>query len=319
MSDNFENWLRNSFGRFNRPHGGRGNDEYIIDCPDCGAKMRLYMNPVKRKFRCMKGCSGGNLIGWMQRHTDGLRGEQILAILDDEPGVEDLMSEIMSLTSPPPPPIRDNVPEYMNDFAALGHDLGIDERVRSFLEPRGFSMQDAQAWGLCYAWQGRFNGRLILPVYEQHQLTYFQARAMFGETPKYLNPRVPRGEVLFNAEMAAAALRCNKPGSPPVLFITEGAFNTMSVGSNSVAIFGKTMSPVQEAMVLRMLTSLYPVRAQVVVALDHGAEKEAVDIAHKFYLQASAVGFLKMADERDLNDLRAEGRPPVDWSNVRWL
>lgn len=317
MTDQFENWLRKAFGTYNRPHGGRGNDEYVIDCPDCGAKKRLYLNPVKRMFRCMKGCDAGDLIRWMQKHTK-LNGYQIKAILDDEPGVEDFDAEINTLFQPSEKNELDHVPTYMQDFAALGHDPHIDDRVRRFLTPRGFTMQDAKQWGLAYAWRGKFAGRLIIPVYEHGELVYFQARAMFGENPKYLNPRVPRGEVLFNAEIAQATLRCNKPGSPPTLFITEGAFNAMSAGSNSVAIFGKVMSPVQEARIMQMLTSLLPSKAQVVVALDHGAEREAIEIASRLYSMAT-VGVLYMADDRDLNDLRAAGLPPVDWQNVHWL
>ena len=48
-----------------------------------------------------------------------------------------------------------------------------------------------------FGWTPRYQ-RVILPVYRDNKLTYYQARAVLqGQTPKYLNPKVDRASLLY--------------------------------------------------------------------------------------------------------------------------
>lgn len=54
----------------------------------------------------------------------------------------------------------------------------------------------------CYvAYQGRYKGRFIIPVYVNDKLVYFQGRAMNDHIePKYLNPVVDKSNIIMNVD-----------------------------------------------------------------------------------------------------------------------
>lgn len=312
-TDAFVNWLTRTLGNVHQPEGG-SRDEYIADCPKCGAIQRCSINPVKRVVNCYR-CGGQGLIQWLQA-VSNLTGNEILALIEDRPTLADFDAIVGTLVNPIPVTSsepEEEVHDCLNDFAALGVDRDIDSRVSGYLQSRGFTIEYAVAYGLCYAWRGRYQGRLIIPVYEGGRLIYFQARSLFGEEPKYLNPRVPKGQILFGFDTARSALQ-----TLSCLFICEGAFNALSLGPDAVAVFGTTMSAVQQAKVLQILTDSFPSRADLVVAFDHGAEGKAVNIANRFGVAARQVGYLQMPDDRDLNDHFIAGTLDVRaWT--RWV
>ena len=76
--------------------------------------------------------------------------------------------------------------------------------------------------------KGRYQGRLIIPFKNRHdKLFYFQARALEGELPKYLNCKnLKSSQVLYPFDY----------GSYEPLYVTEGVFDCLSlqaVGLNS--------------------------------------------------------------------------------------
>jgi hypothetical protein len=111
-------------------------------------------------------------------------------------------------------------------------------------------MEDARMFGLFYCDGGRYQNRLVFPVYENGRLVYFQGRAMWESTdPKFLkslNPLKEGGfavnsEVLFNLDQARRYLR---------VAITEGPIDAVHVGPDAVCTFGKKISAAQIAKLL---------------------------------------------------------------------
>lgn len=315
-TDAFVAWLHRTFGRVHQPQGG-SRDEWVIDCPKCGAVQRCYVNPVKRLTNCMR-CGGQRLIPWLQQVTS-LSGDEIFRLLHDEPSLLDFDAVAGRLVNPVAEQRNsdsENLPEIVQDFIGLGVDPHVDARCMAYLTTRGFGLDYLRPYGFCYAWKGRYAGRLIVPVWEGGRIIYFQARALFGEEPKYLNPAIPKGQVVFGYELALPWMVTDWPTKR--LYVCEGAFNAMSLGHNAVALFGKTMSSVQEARVLQLLTAAFPNRAELIIAYDHGAESLAIGAATRFGSTAARIGYLQMPDSRDLNAHFCAGTLDVE-SWLRWL
>lgn len=310
----FEDWLDETFGGYHQPKINGGSQvnpfEYVVSCPYCGAVKRLYLNPVKRAYNCMK-CGGGKLVPWMEELT-GWPIKTILALLRNEESdhpLSDFTGVIASLQSPSEE--QGHVgrsalqKEIAQHFRLVGFgDSDVDRFIEPYLRSRGFTIQDAADYGFAFAVGGRFSNRLIIPVYEgrgtDRVMVYFQARAVFGAEPKYLNPGLndglSRDDWVFNLNMVEAS-------QSPAVYVMEGAFNAMSVGQHcSIATFGKTISETQAAKIKSRIAP----GAVIVICFDYGADKETAAAVQVLSGQHK-VGWVQMPDARDLNDWRCEG------------
>lgn len=80
-------------------------------------------------------------------------------------------------------------------------------------------------------------GRLILPVYRDKGVIFWQGRDMTGtKQPKYLNPPVSRESILFGYDKLYTSL--DQP-----LYVVEGMFDALTV--NGVAVFSNKLTPSQ--------------------------------------------------------------------------
>jgi hypothetical protein len=77
----------------------------------------------------------------------------------------------------------------------------------------------------CYvAFQGRYKGRFIIPIYIDGILVYFQGRAMNDSIePKYLNPVVDKSSIIMNVD---------KFDRSKYIIMTEGIIDAMMVENN---------------------------------------------------------------------------------------
>lgn len=97
------------------------------------------------------------------------------------------------------------------------------------------------------ATDGRFKNRVIVPFWRNDELVYFQARAMFGEKPKYLNPGSEFGvkskSFLFPFDL-----------SEKYVVICEGPIDAISLqarGVNATATLGCTISETQARLLAK--------------------------------------------------------------------
>lgn len=123
-----------------------------------------------------------------------------------------------------------------------------------YLERRGLTRADVEAYGLFWCPWGRYAGRLVFPVWWRRSLLYWQARATWesGERPgryiKALNPPRQPGaavssEVLLGAELAAQY---------PRVAICEGPIDAIHAGPSAVCTFGKRLTAAQIACLVRL-------------------------------------------------------------------
>ncbi len=74
------------------------------------------------------------------------------------------------------------------------------------------------------AYQGKYKGRVIIPIYIKGQLRYFQGRSLFSNIePKYLNPDVDKDMILSNSD---------KFDRDRYIVVTEGLIDSWMVDYN---------------------------------------------------------------------------------------
>lgn len=83
---------------------------------------------------------------------------------------------------------------------------------------------------LYIAHSGRYKSRIIIPIYIGSKLVYFQGRSIYDEiTPKYLNPRVEKKEIVLNIDK----FDFNK-----YIIVNEGIIDAYMVGKQGTCVIG---------------------------------------------------------------------------------
>ena len=236
-------------------------DEWVMDCPKCG-KKKLCVNIDDRTWHCWVCeqysvnamgkrrpiCGAGgvlDLIQWMEdlqreQAIDLVMSGSMFAHVDIGMLPADELKDDILLTYRPPAPI----PAPVGWKPATG--------VLPFCLKRGITDEDIRTFGLGWCDSGRCRGRFIFPVWEEGQHVYYQARAMWdphpGETHiKALNPESTQGmavssDLLMNLDVARHY---------PRVAVVEGPMDLVHTGPDAVCTFGKKISSIQIAKLLR--------------------------------------------------------------------
>ena len=117
------------------------------------------------------------------------------------------------------------------------------EVASAFLLSRGLT-ESSYSWYLSN--DRKYRSKLIIPYFRQGEIIYWQAREMdSNNSERYLNPAISRNNILFNFD------ELNRYTKDP-LFITEGVFDSISIGQNAVGLAGSTLSPFKVEMLKRV-------------------------------------------------------------------
>jgi len=108
----------------------------------------------------------------------------------------------------------------------LEFDRGVDPDSSSFYLSTGQGDKQAAKW----------KGRLIIPIYKDRKLIFYQGRALVEMQKKYLSPPVPKDKVLYGFDKLFE--NTERP-----LYIVEGWFDANAV--DGVAVFGNQLSDEQ--------------------------------------------------------------------------
>ncbi len=252
------------------PTARRSGRERIIDCIYCGKPGKLYVNVAKRKFFCFR-CGAGRgatLFHFIQDHL-GIDAKEALRLIQDGTwwGHTTRTYEEYAQAPVRHDPQASALPDEYESFFPLDRikESVFAERALAYLRRRGVTDADLLLYQLGFCVDGKYQGRIIVPVLQDGEPVYFVARLFFGFGKRYLNPsndevRVSPKELLFNWDLAKAA---------PVVRITEGVFDAMALGEGAVALLGKQLHDGQ-----RRLLELGVFHA-LEVWLDPDAEKDA--------------------------------------------
>jgi hypothetical protein len=238
-----------------------GNSEWVMDCPKCG-KHNLSVNVRRKVWHCWtceryettpegyrRATQGaGDLVKLLELVEGVDRSQAINSILN---GVIFLYRDIKQL---PSDDLRNQFLEAVYDPLPVTPPeawCSIDE-VIPFMDSRGITLDDVQAFGLGWCEAGRYAGRFIFPVWENGSLLYFQARAMWQPKSgqkylKSLNPPAVPG----NAVSSDVLMNLDQARHYPRVAIVEGPTDLVRTGPDAVCTFGKRITAAQIGRLLR--------------------------------------------------------------------
>jgi DNA polymerase I-like protein with 3'-5' exonuclease and polymerase domains len=267
----------------------RRGETYVVDCPFCGdRRQRLYVNHAYGQRDPKTGSSNDHLFHCFNEdcHREREHWNQFRELLLHA-GYESTGAAAVPAFPVMPHAVRPEI-QLPEDLIPIHH-LGKSHPAVSYLVARGFSVDELWVrWGVCYCdcfvGRPRFRERIVIPIYGpglSHEPTArkfhlkllgWQAR-FIGEPaddePKYLTSAgMAKSETLYG--LPAAVSRTG-----PVL-ICEGVTDVWRSGLPAVALFGKTMSPLQAGLLQRH----FPDRP-LVVFLDREAQAEAEEVRRR--------------------------------------
>lgn len=237
-------------------------EEWVGPCPHCHKDDKVAVNVEKKTFHCwvcqqyetawdehahvmrrrpVSGAGGLlKLVEWLEGTGPG---ESIQFVLDavGHGDISELPDKLLlkrlaeALDSGRAPAI--NPPEGAQPILA----------PLPYMLRRGVTMKDVADYGLFWCSGGRYDNRLVFPVWEDGFLVYWQARAMYerheagGKFTKALNPpRTPgaavSSDVLMNLDVASQY---------PRVCLVEGPMDVVRTGPDSACTFGKKLHPRQ--------------------------------------------------------------------------
>jgi len=206
-------------------------------------KGKLYLNPAKNVAHCFS-CN------FKTRDAKAFAEPYGLPI--DVP---------ISATASPALPSLQLPPEYSTSWhTASGH------QSWKYLRRRELTPSTIAGYELGYCDYGRYQDRIIIPVFQDGNLVNFQARDYTGRSPvRYLNPPGALTSRLFNLE------RASQTG---LIVLVEGPFDALRLPAYAVALMGKGWNAAKRTQILRV----QPQTVLLALDQDGSATREAAAI-----------------------------------------
>lgn len=218
--------LRNVLGDFKV-----SGQERLFYCPSCEHhKKKLSVNVEKNVFKCwICDWSGKNIYRIIRSYGDSTQKAEWRRIsnrIEIENFSEILFGEEEQKS------VR--IIDLPKSFKTLVHGpyspSGRD--ALNYLFNRGLTKEDIIWWRIGYAPSGKYGERIIIPSFNKTgDINYFIARAYTGHPNKYMNPPASKN-VIFNEVML---------DFDEELVITEGVFDAIKAGRNSIPLLGSTL------------------------------------------------------------------------------
>lgn len=122
-----------------------------------------------------------------------------------------------------------------------------DVTAHRYFAIRGISQEQADRYKLGTCKDGKYAGRLVVPVSLHAQQVFFIARYMRKKPPKGVKKALyphgaKAGRVLFNYDVAKKYTR---------VYLVEDVFSAMAIGKHAMATFGTSLSQYQLDLLLR--------------------------------------------------------------------
>lgn len=245
--------LHKLFNKYNIPYRvSSGGKEIVINCPfHDDHKAKLGVNVSKGVFRCWV-CNESGTVRYLVKEFARLKKTNI--DYSDFKTVSTFTTKKYTITETEVIPY----PEGYGDLTT---------EARNYLLNRGLTDSQISYYKIGYCSSGSYRGRVIVPVFNENQeLVSFIARTVNPKLqPKVLTPPAKEGtqgikNYIFNLHNAC------KTGQ---LYIGEGIFDAISLGSPGVCLFGKTATNIQLAKIINKKVS------RITIVLDPDAELEA--------------------------------------------
>lgn len=247
-------------------------DNLLVHCWVCGYKARNLANLIKR-------------------FHPGFLGEYIEVFGDIRKGIFD--------DNKPQEPLGPKV-NLPPDFELLAEvkpvaNLAWGNAIR-YLTTR---LNDSNLDDACWYWRfgtsemdTALRERIIIPSFDaEGNLNYYSARALSDKIyPKYLNPTVPREDVIFNE----INIRWDEP-----LTIVEGPFDLIKCNTNATCLLGSELTTDYKLFLM-----LVKHQTPVILALDPDVKQKTIEIAQLLHEYGLSVSILDIPDKyKDVGEM----------------
>lgn len=220
----------------------KGGNRITARCPFCGdskkskTKKRFHLDQKNDNtwvFHCFNCDIAGNFY-LLYSHLNGITPEEAYKKFNKY-NKQTILNRINKKQK------KNNIPNNINKL----HDFSyiLKNCISNEDEPKGFIQKKYKQLLLDFiekrkiqeklyiAYEGEYKGRIIIPIWYQNKLIYFQGRRVFSEMePKYLNITMDKQNIIPNIE---------KFDKNKYIIITEGLLDAFSIGNQGTSILGK--------------------------------------------------------------------------------
>ena len=250
--------LENVFGDYRA-----SSNEFLFFCPRCKHhKLKLSINISKDCYKCwVCSYSGIGIRRLIQRHGD-YRDKKAWSEFDsrfDISEFEKLLEEHVEE--------KEQTLKLPVEFRSLTtpDKAHASIKVRNYLQRRGLTDIDIVNWKIGYCGAGQYEERVVIPSFNKDgYVNFFVARAYGDHWRNYMNPKVPRNNIIFNELFLDFTAD---------LVIVEGVFDAIKAGVNSVPLLGSALSSKS-----KLLKEIVKNHTPVYLALDSDAERKSIEI-----------------------------------------
>ena len=272
-----------------------GNDgiNVSVRCPKCGntssGKKKLVIRLDNDQHHCwVCDLKGKNLLSTLRKYFPSYIDEYCKKYMTSSQKFavsQDSVEENVSIQIP-------------RGFRLLSTSLSAgDPDIKdtiSYAYSRGLTTRDLWYFRLGTCSSGRFRRRLIMPSFDEDgHLNYFVGRSIdAGNKMKYVNAKVPKKTVIFNA--------INIDWSSE-LTLVEGPLDLVKCNDNATCLLGSSLSE-DYALFRGIIQNSTP----VLLAMDPDAAGKAQNIARKLSYYGCEVRMLNVAPFDDVGDMRKQ-------------
>ncbi len=257
-------------------------NESTFSCPYCSHhKKKLVINTITEKWHC-----------WVCG-VKGIGVERIFKKL----GAFDKIQKLKSISK-----IKLNIKkEEKNihvslpiEFIPLVNGAPSSPEFRNaarYIKSRGLTKIDVLRYNIGYCESGPYSGMIIIPSYdEEGVLNYFVGRSYYSTDFKHKNPKVSK-------DVIGLELLVNWNKS---INICEGVFDAITIGENSIPIFGKFLPKKLKAKIQEKKVK------KVNIVLDNDARKEAIELCEYLMAEDIDVRMVDIPEDSDPNEMGRE-------------
>lgn len=291
----------------NKPNGG-----WAVKCPFCGDSKK---NALKKRchigyypdiddwaFFCYNGgCNQSGNIYTFYAHLKGIEYNEAKKELDDNSYSYDKLSKKVHKKvikkDKPKPSLQDlKIDSYgligVNSKTYSKREERYQNKLKEFLADRKVDIK-------CFiSTKGKFENRIIIPLYQDNKLVYFQGRRISDTMEnKYLNPIVDKSPIIPNI---------NNLIPEDDIIVAEGILDMYSVGYNYTCCLGSYISDSFLERILKISN------ANIIIALDNVKIDNAARNQMEKLIKESKYGkklryfFMPYENIKDINQLKQE-------------
>lgn len=263
---------------------------YSFDCPRCFKKRKAAIHPLYKQVKCWVCSYKENIVYFLSQELDKTPIEIISYINSRSTSSSLTLYNYNNTVKYDYDKIVETFVELPEGFKLLSEgDNVIGNRVRNYLgKIRGFNIEYLCSLGFGYIDDpdSDYFGFILIPFIKRGCLYYYICRCFINENIRYKNPpadlfSLGKSQLLWNEDALLTQDR---------LFVMEGVFSALAMGSEGVAIMGKTVSNFQLKKLIESNAK------EIVICLDANTEKESWEFAYQLLPYKDTVKMLMLAE-----------------------